>query len=131
MRLGPVNIKVWGGFSGKPGKEIGGATGYTNDTGCSVKRTFTTNLTKPIGAMPHPGLPFGKYTMCVGSGTNRWEGTFENNSVNGPTTAGVLTPPNNGGYEEPVLGGPKYGIIYLGIEGSGAPPTGLHSPGTC
>jgi Tfp pilus assembly protein PilV len=132
VRLGPVNIKVWGGFSSSnKGKEIGGAAGYTNDTGCNVKRTFTTNLSIPVGAMPHPGLPFGKYTMCVGSSTNRWEGTFENNSVNGPTTAGVLTPPNNGGYEEPVLGGPKYGIIYLGIEGSGTPPTGLHSPGTC
>ncbi len=59
--------------------------------------------------MPHPGLPFGKYTMCVGSRTNSWEGTFENNSINGPTTAGVLTPPNNGGYEEPVLGGPNTG----------------------
>ncbi len=131
VRLGPVNIKVWGGFSSSsPGKEIGGAAGYTNDTGCNnVKRTFKTNLSIPVGAMPHPGLPFGKYTMCVGSRTNRWEGTFENNSINGPTTAGVLTPPNNGGYEEPVLGGPKYGIIYLGIEGTGTTPTGVQTTG--
>jgi Tfp pilus assembly protein PilV len=133
VRLGPVNIKVWGGFSSSnTGKEIGGATGYTNDTGCGVKRTFTTNLTKPIGAMAHPGLPFGKYTMCVGSATNRWEGTFENNSVNGPTVASVLTPPNNGGFEEPIPGSTKYGIIYLGIEGTGTTPTGVQTTGgTC
>jgi Tfp pilus assembly protein PilV len=130
VRLGPVNIKVWGGFSGKKGKEIGGAAGYTNDTGCAVKRTFTTNLTSPIGAMPHPGLPFGKYTMCVGSGANRWEGTFENNSISGPTVASVLTPPNNGGFE--TVGSTKYGIIYLGIEGSGITPTGVQTTGgTC
>jgi Tfp pilus assembly protein PilV len=129
VRLGPVNIKVWGGFSGKKGKEIGGAAGYTNDTGCGVKRTFTTNSTNPIGAMPHPGLPFGKYTMCVGSGANRWEGTFENNSVNGPTVSSVPTPPNNGGFE--TIGPTKYGIIYLGIEGSGTTPPGVQAGGTC
>jgi Tfp pilus assembly protein PilV len=118
VRLGPVNIKVWGGF-GSASK--GGAAGYTNDTGCGVKRTFTTNSTNPVGAMPHPGLPFGKYTMCVGSGANRWEGKFENNSINGPTSTNWTNGGTSGGIA----------TIYLGIEGSGTTPTGVKAGGTC
>ena len=132
LRLAPVNIRVWGGFSSSnKGKLISGAEGYTNDTGCGTKRTFTTISTpSPLeGTMPHPGLPFGKYTICVGSGGNHWESSkFENNSVNGPTVASVLTPPNNGGVEP--VGSTKYGIVYLGIEGTGTTPSKV-TAGTC
>jgi hypothetical protein len=127
VRLAPVNIRVWGGFNGSnKGKLISGAEGYTDDTGCATKRTFTTISTPPPleGTMPHPGLPFGKYTICVGSGGNHWEGgKFENNSVNGPST-----PPNNGGVEP--IGSTTYGIVYLGIEGSGTTPSKV-TAGTC
>jgi Tfp pilus assembly protein PilV len=118
VRLGPVKIKVMGGFSSKPGKEISGAAGYTEDTGCKTKRTFTTNS---AGAMPHPGLPFGKYKMCVGSGANRWEGEFANNSVTGPTS----TSWTNGGTSSGIA------TIYLGIEGTGTTPSGVLTGGTC
>ena len=118
VRLAPVKIKVMGGFSSSnPGKEISGATGYTNDTGCNTKRTFTTTAT---GAMPHPGLPFGKYKMCVGSGANRWEGEFSNNSVTGPLSSWT-----NGGTSGGVA------TIYLGIEGTGTTPSGVLAGGTC
>jgi Tfp pilus assembly protein PilV len=123
VRLGPVNIKVMGGHnSSSPGKVISGAAGYTNDSGCSVKRTFTTTSTNPLGAMPHPGLPFGKYTMCVGSGANRWEGEFANNSASGP----LSTSWTNGGTSGGIA------TIYLGIEGTGTTPTGVSTTGgTC
>lgn len=116
VRLGPVNIKVMSGFSSgaSQGEAIGGATGYTNDTGCAVKRTFTTNSTAPIGAMPHPGLPFGKYTMCVGATIagveKKWEGEFAN-GVNGPSS----TPWTNGGTSGGIA------TIYLGLKPSGSP----------
>lgn len=119
VRLGPVNIKVMSGYSSGAfaGEEIGGATGYTNDTGCGVKRTFTTNSTAPIGAMPHPGLPFGKYTMCVGATIagveKKWETTspFENNSIKGPESTNWTNGKTSGGVA----------TIYLGLKPSGTP----------
>jgi Tfp pilus assembly protein PilV len=130
VRLAPVNIRVWSGYSNSfKGHAIGNVEGYSNDTGCGTKRTFTTTSTGIIGTIPHPGLPFGKYTVCVFSAGKYWEKTnVENNSVNGPTVASVLTPPNNGGFEEPTPG-TKYGIVYLGIEPAGS-ATGVKT-GTC
>jgi Tfp pilus assembly protein PilV len=126
VRLGPVNILVYSGFNTtSPGKPVVNAEGNTEDTGCGVKRSFTTVSTPGIeGTVAHPGLPFGKYTMCVGGGGNHWVGSkIENNNVNGP-----LTPPNNGGVK--IKGTTTYGIIYLGFEGTGTTPTGV-STGPC
>ena len=118
VRLGPVNIRVMSGYSSAfAGEEIGGATGYTNDTGCGVKRTFTTNSTAPIGAMPHPSLPFGKYTMCVGATIagveKKWETTspLENNSIKGPESTSWTNGKTSGGVA----------TIYLGLKPSGTP----------
>jgi Tfp pilus assembly protein PilV len=125
VRLAPINIRVWSGYSNSfKGHPIGNVEGYSNDTGCGTKRTFTTTSTGIIGTIPHPGLPFGKYTVCIFSAGKYWEkANVENNSVNGPPT-----PPNNGGTEEPTPG-TKYGIIYLGIEPAGS-ATGVKT-GTC
>ena len=57
--------------------------------------------------------------MCVGNGGRKWEGAFENNTINGPTEASIVTPPNNGGIK--TVGSTNYGIIYLGTSPSGAP----------
>jgi Tfp pilus assembly protein PilV len=118
--LPSVNIKVMGGFSSSsPGKVISGAVGYTKDTGCGTKRSFTTSIT---GAMPHPGLPFGTYKMCVGSGSKRWEtNAFTNNSASGPTSTNWTNGGTSGGIA----------TIYLGIEGTGTTPAGVLSGGTC
>jgi Tfp pilus assembly protein PilV len=130
VRLGPVNIRVMSGYSSAfQGEEIGGATGYTNDTGCGVKRTFTTNSTAPIGAMPHPGLPFGKYMMCVGATIagveKKWETTspFENNSIVGPLSTNWTNGKTNGS---------GIAIIYLGLKPTGSPSgAGTVSLGHC
>ena len=112
----PVNIIVKSGKSAsEPGAVVTTATGSTTD-GCSTMRSFTST---PGGALPHPGLPFGKYSMCVGNGGRKWEGAFENNTINGPTEASIVTPPNNGGIK--TVGSTNYGIIYLGTSPSGAP----------
>jgi Tfp pilus assembly protein PilV len=114
----PVNILVKTGKSAtEPGETLTTATGSTTD-GCAAKRSFTST---PGGSLAHPGLPFGAYTMCVSSavGSRKWEGKFENNSVNGPLVSAVITPPNNGTVEK--IGSTNYGVIYLGTNPSGTP----------
>ncbi len=110
--LPPVNIRVMSGTSAgtsTEGSPVANATVDINDTSCGTARSFTTTSS---GALPHPGMPFGKYSICVGSAGTKWEGTFENN-----TTAGPSANWTNGG------GSPSNAVIYLGASPSG--------PGSC
>jgi Tfp pilus assembly protein PilV len=108
----PVNIKVMSGTgagSSTEGHVVENATGYTNDTGCGVKRSFSST---PHGELPHPGLPFGTYKLCVAvtSSKKYWLGSFVNEEANGP----VSTWTGDG-----TSGGKA--VIYLGTEPSGTP----------
>ncbi len=110
--LPPVNIRVMSGTSAgtsTEGSPVANATVYTDDTGCGTTRSFATTSS---GALPHAGLPFGKYSMCVSNAGRKWEGEFENN-----TTAGPSANWTNGG------GSPGNAIIYLGASPS--------EPGSC
>jgi len=108
--LPAVNIRVMSGTSaGAPGVPVTSATGSTTDEGCEVKRSFTTTS---AGALPRPGLPFGKYSMCVGSGGRRWKGAFEDNTAAGPSS----TTWTNGG-----INAEGNAVIYLGTNPSGSP----------
>ena len=95
--IGSISVKTGTG-SGSPGSLLSGAEGTITDTGCAtegitVKRSFTTNSE---GKLPYPGLPYGKYSLCVTatiSGTPRKE--VKSVSINSP-------------------GGPASEVIYLG-----------------
>jgi Tfp pilus assembly protein PilV len=118
VRLGPVKINVMTGTGPgvtHEGTVVSTGAGSTTD-GCSAKRSFAAT---PAGALPHPGLPFGAFSMCVGAGGRKWEGTFANNSTSGPTTAW-----SNGG----TAGG--IATIYLGTSPSSPVPLGT-SVGSC
>lgn len=92
LPLPPVSSIVVksGTSSGSPGSAVSGAEGTIIDTGCAaegitVKRSFKTNVE---GKMSYPGLPYGKYSMCVSTPSS---GKFRkatvsvlNNSPSGP-----------------------------------------------
>jgi len=108
--LAPVKIKVMSGTG--PGVSTEGSlvttgSGNTTDTGCNTKRVFTST---PLGALPKPGLPYGSYSMCVASGTKRWQGSFSNNTPTGPSTSWT-----NGGTSGGIA------TIYMGTSPSGTP----------
>ncbi len=108
--LPPVNIRVMSGTSaGEQGEQVANANAAIIDEGCKVTRTSTTT---PSGALSRPGLPFGKYSMCVSSAGKKWEGTFENNTAAGPSA----TTWTNGG-----VNSEGDAIIYLGTNPSGSP----------
>jgi type II secretory pathway pseudopilin PulG len=140
LELPPVNVLVRSGYENgaHAGSPVTSGTVSVTDTGCTG--IIPTNYYgqsapkythyQPLASTSHltyPGQPFGKFTLCVSSGTRKWEGEFTNNTVNGPTVSGVLTPPNNGGTE--TVSSIKYGIIYLGTSPSGS-PSGT-STGSC
>jgi Tfp pilus assembly protein PilV len=106
----PLKIKLMSGTgpgASTEGSVVPSGAGYTTDTGCSAKRTFAST---PSGALPHPWLPYGSYTMCVSNGTRRWEGPFSENTPSGPSAAWT-----NGG----TSGGTA--TIFLGTSPSGSP----------
>jgi Tfp pilus assembly protein PilV len=87
-----------GTASGSPGSLLSGAAGTITDTGCAaegitVKRAFTTNSE---GKMPYPGLPYGKYSMCVTA------------TISGQARKSTVTVLNNS------PSGPASQVIYLG-----------------
>lgn len=114
----PFQTAVYSGTSSTaPGTKVTGAEVVFTDEGCKTTRTETTTS----GAIPHPSLPYGKYSVCVSStGPNpkKWSGTFKA-STTGPT----WTTAPNGGTEGAT------GIFYLGTSPSGS-PTGV-STGEC
>ncbi len=110
--LPPVNFIVKSGIKASEPGELMEAKGTTTDTGCGTKRTFVTSSS--TGAVARPGLPYGKYTMCVGGVVGgvekKWEGSFENNSLTGPTSSTWTN------------GETAAHVIYLGAKPSGSPP---------
>lgn len=66
----PIAVKVMSGTAAGVGKEGStiAAAGTLTDTGCkaegiNVVRNFTT--VAATGALPHPNLPYGNYSLCV------------------------------------------------------------------
>jgi type II secretory pathway pseudopilin PulG len=143
LELPPVNIIVKAGYESgaHAGLVVGGpsTSASVTDTGCTG--IIPTNyfgksapsyvhyqpLAAGTGHLTYPGQPYGAFSLCVSGGGRKWVGTFTNNTINGPTVAAVLTPPNNGGFE--TFGPTKYGVIYLGTLPVGA-PSGT-SAGSC
>ncbi len=108
----PVNIKVMSGTgagSSTEGTVVENATGYVEDTGCNVKRRFTST---PKGELPHPGQPFGNYKLCVevAAKNKYWLRSFANEESTGPTP--TWTGDGTSGSDA---------VIYLGTEPSGSP----------
>jgi Tfp pilus assembly protein PilV len=63
VALPPINIKVVEGSNGQlPEKPFQGATVRLEDSGCGTVRELTTTS---AGALSHPGMPFGTYSLCV------------------------------------------------------------------
>jgi Tfp pilus assembly protein PilV len=98
----PVNMELMSGTSSAPGSPLAGAAGIITDTGCHTERAFTT---AGGGVLPHPGLPFGKYELCIESSGKRWEHEFTNNTTGGPS-------PENWSGEGLTAG--KAAIVYMG-----------------
>lgn len=120
--LPPVNIEVMSGTEAgaHEGTPVVNATGVVVDKGCGTTRSFTTGIG---GVLPHPGLPFGKYTMCIESLGKKWEDKFTNSTTAGPS-------PEN--WTEDGLTAGKAAIIYMGTGPSGEPShTSPTSSGAC
>ncbi len=91
------------------GSVVTTGAGYTRDTGCNnAQRNFATT---PLGALPRPGLPYGKYTLCVAAGGRHWEGSLSNNTPTGPSANNWTNGNTNAGTS----------IIYLGTSPVGTP----------
>ncbi len=108
----PVDVKVMSGTGpgAAKGLPVSNATVRLEDTGCKTVRESRTNSE---GELVHPGIPFGKYKLCVTSGPTtkrKYTTTFENN-----TTGGVEQPAEMTNGKE--LSGTS-AVIYMG---SGAP----------
>ncbi|MHB8241923.1 MAG: hypothetical protein ACYDHN_08020 [Solirubrobacteraceae bacterium] len=132
----PVSIKVMSGkSSASPGKAIQNAVVRLEDTGC---KTAETGKTTSTGAMEHPNVPYGKYSLCVTGGTTggnnggtnglgkerKYTTTFNNDTTTGPSTltAGTMT---NGG-----TNASKEAVIYL-ESGAATSPGTLGAGSTC
>jgi Tfp pilus assembly protein PilV len=136
----PINIRVMSGKAGAEGVKVENATGTLVEpkheeseehSGCGETRKFTNT---PKGALPHPGMPFGEYTLCVfggasGPAAKRKYTTrlFKNSTPAGPTELELAKIANGGVVKE----GPKnVAVIYMG-SGAAAPLEGkLEESGT-
>lgn len=83
----PIAIKVLESNKGiTPEKALENATVRLEDTGCSTVHESKTTST---GALSHPGMPFGTYSLCVTAivnGKNRkYTTSVVNNSLSGVT----------------------------------------------
>jgi hypothetical protein len=124
----PINIRVMSGTTAgekTEGVKVENATGTLVEpkheeseehSGCGETRKFTST---PKGALPHPGMPFGEYTLCVTAAKRKYTTPiFENSTPAGPTELELAKIANGGVVKE----GPKnVAVIYLG-EGAKAPP---------
>jgi type II secretory pathway pseudopilin PulG len=144
----PINIRVMSGTkAGKAteGLKVENATGNlvepAEPAGCGATRKFTT--TKE-GALPHSGMPFGEYTLCVTGGKEggvNKEGKetkglakerlyktplFENGAPTGPTELELAKIANGGVVKE---SGKNVAVIYMG-SGASAPSGGELKEGT-
>lgn len=132
----PVKFRVMSGTkAGKAteGVAVENAVGTLEEpkepNGCGTLRHFKT--TKE-GGLPHLGMPFGEYTLCVTGGVSggnngatkglakerRYTTTFENDTPAGPSELSKMT---NGGLLEE--SGKKFAVIYMGSGAAEAPGT--------
>jgi Tfp pilus assembly protein PilV len=83
VALAPINVKVLEA-EGLPEKIVSGATVILEDTGCKTVRKLTTT---PVGALSHPAMPFGTYSLCVtatvGGTPREYTESISNNNANG------------------------------------------------
>jgi hypothetical protein len=105
----PVKIRLMSGSkagAATEGVEVTNATGTLEEpkepVGCHVTRTIAST---PKGALPHPGLPFGEYSLCLTAANRKYTATFENDKPAGPSELANMA---NGG----VVGGSA--VIYMG-----------------
>lgn len=137
----PINIRVMSGTKAgeaTEGVEVQNAKGTLVEpkheespehSGCGETRKFTTT---EKGALPHPGMPFGEYKLCVTGGTEGGIGKekekevkglakekkytttafFENGLPAGPTKVELAKISNSGEVVEEA--GKKFAVIYLG-----------------
>jgi Tfp pilus assembly protein PilV len=125
----PIKIKVMSGKSaGTPGKAIENAVVWLEDTGCKTVHMFKTNA---AGALPRPGVPFGKYSLCVTGGAlggnngatkglaakRKYTTSVTNDTVAGPSALATMT---NGGLSA------GSAVIYME-----KPATGIEEKSTC
>lgn len=130
----PINIRVMSGKAGAEGVKVENATGTlvepkheesAEHSGCGDTRKFPST---PKGALLHPGMPFGEYTLCVTAAKRKYTTPiFENSTPAGPTKPELEKIANGGVVKE----GPKnVAVIYMG-SGAAAPPGGkLEESGT-
>jgi Tfp pilus assembly protein PilV len=84
LTLPQLKLKVYSGTT-KTGSLVSEFSGSTTDTGCGTKRSFTTTF----GTLPHPGLPYGTYSLCVSgkagspSEPHRWVETIHITGASG------------------------------------------------
>ena len=130
----PINIRVMSGTkagAATEGLKIENATGTLAEpaepNGCGITHKFTT--TKE-GALPHPGMPFAEYTLCVTGGISggnngatkglaanrKYIRTFENDTTAGPSALATMT--NGGVITE---SGKKIAVIYMGAGAATSP----------
>jgi Tfp pilus assembly protein PilV len=90
----PLKVVVMSGTTElAAGSPVSGATVKLKDTKCATVREFKTT---PAGKLPHLGIPFGTYELCVstGSGGSARKFTtpsFANDTVNGPSKLTSIT----------------------------------------
>jgi Tfp pilus assembly protein PilV len=82
--LAPIIVKVLESNKGFPEKPLQNTTVRLEDTGCgAVREPKTTSA----GALPHPGMPFGTYSLCVaatiGGKPRKYTTSIANNNASG------------------------------------------------
>jgi hypothetical protein len=119
----PINIRVMSGTKAgttTEGVKVENAAGSlvepAEPNGCGATHKFKTTTG---GTLPHPGMPFAEYTLCITGGATgpvakrKYEITFENDTPTGPSKLSEMT---NGGVV--TESGKKVAVIYMGV---GAP----------
>ena len=130
----PINIRVMSGTKAggaTEGVKVENAVGTlvepNEPEGCGVTRKFKTKE----GALPHPGMPFGEYKLCVTAAKRKYTTSIfgEKSTSTGPTEAELAKIANGGVVKE---SGKNVAVIYLG-EGAASPslPGELKEGETC
>jgi Tfp pilus assembly protein PilX len=118
----PINIRVMSGTKAgekTEGVKVENATGTlvepkheesAEHNGCGETRKFAST---PKGGLPHPGMPFGEYTLCVTAANRKYTTPIfgENSTPAGPTKLELETIANGGVVTE---SGKNVAVIYLG-----------------
>jgi Tfp pilus assembly protein PilV len=100
--LAPINVKVLES-KGLPEKPVQNATVRLEDTGCKTVREFKTTS---AGAINHPGMPFGTYSLCVSAAVGKprkYTRSVLNNNASGVAETVYL---GEEGEEKPEVGCP-------------------------